>query len=175
MRSARSLFLVVVVASLALAPAGGADAARRFTFYGSGWGHGVGLSQWGAYGLAQDGWGARRILTHFYTGTRVHRAQHPPAKIRARRRPNAHSRQIVEVEHPCAGSRTLGERCRWRLVNARLRSQHRYHVGWRGIGAAFLAGGETKRGEGCEEEVERDERGASEHKRVQCVCHAPTL
>src|SRR5438132_216318 len=83
MRSARSLFLVVVVASLALAPAGGADAARRFTFYGSGWGHGVGLSQWGAYGLAQDGWGAQRILTHFYTGTRVHRAQHPPAKIRA--------------------------------------------------------------------------------------------
>lgn len=42
-----------------------------YTFYGSGWGHGIGMSQWGAYGLAQDGWSARRILTRFYSGTRV--------------------------------------------------------------------------------------------------------
>src|SRR5437588_10301227 len=95
MRSARSLFLVVVVASLALVPAGGADAARRFTFYGSGWGHGVGLSQWGAYGLAQEGWGPRRILTHFYSGTAVRRASRAirPDKIRvgiAQGRPRVH-------------------------------------------------------------------------------------
>jgi SpoIID/LytB domain protein len=29
------------------------------------------MSQWGAYGMAKDGWGYRRILTHFYSGTRV--------------------------------------------------------------------------------------------------------
>ena len=83
MRSLRSLFVVVVVASLVTMPAAGARAAHRFTFYGAGWGHGVGLSQWGAYGLAQQGWSDRRILTHYYSGTRVRRAAHPPGKIRA--------------------------------------------------------------------------------------------
>ncbi len=42
---------------------------KPFVFFGSGWGHGVGLSQWGAYGLAQDGWTHQQILTHFYSGT----------------------------------------------------------------------------------------------------------
>src|SRR6266567_8130074 len=44
---------------------------KPFVFFGSGWGHGVGLSQWGAYGLAQDGWSHQRILAHFYSGTDV--------------------------------------------------------------------------------------------------------
>lgn len=35
---------------------------------GSGYGHGVGLSQWGARQLAQEGLTAREILLHFYTG-----------------------------------------------------------------------------------------------------------
>lgn len=48
-------------------PADVAD--KPFIFFGSGWGHGVGLSQWGAYGLAQDGWTHQQILTHFYSGT----------------------------------------------------------------------------------------------------------
>src|SRR5439155_15171196 len=50
-------------------PAAVAD--KPFIFFGSGWGHGVGLSQWGAYGLAQDGWTRQQILTHFYSGTHV--------------------------------------------------------------------------------------------------------
>jgi len=36
---------------------------------GHGWGHGLGLSQWGAYGYAQHGWTYDRILAHYYTGT----------------------------------------------------------------------------------------------------------
>src|SRR5205823_2359611 len=43
-------------------------------FYGSGWGHGVGMSQWGSYGLALQGWSYEDILTHFYTGTTVGQA-----------------------------------------------------------------------------------------------------
>src|SRR5437763_403565 len=43
----------------------------NFTFYGSGWGHGLGMSQWGAYGLAHKGWNHTRILEHFYSGTTV--------------------------------------------------------------------------------------------------------
>ncbi|MDR1623318.1 MAG: SpoIID/LytB domain-containing protein [Synergistaceae bacterium] len=44
-----------------------------FVFRGRGWGHGVGLSQWGAQALAQKGWAAERILEHYYPGTTVKR------------------------------------------------------------------------------------------------------
>ena len=38
-------------------------------FTGHGWGHGLGLSQWGAYGYALHGWTHGRILAHYYSGT----------------------------------------------------------------------------------------------------------
>ena len=38
------------------------------TFYGSGWGHGVGMCQVGAYGMAMDGAGYQDILKAYYTG-----------------------------------------------------------------------------------------------------------
>lgn len=34
-------------------------------------GHGLGMSQWGAYGAGQSGWSANQILTHYYTNTAV--------------------------------------------------------------------------------------------------------
>lgn len=37
-------------------------------FEGRGWGHGVGMSQWGARGMALRGWDFTRILQHYYTG-----------------------------------------------------------------------------------------------------------
>ena len=40
----------------------------QFIFIGAGWGHGVGLCQTGARGLAQDGQGYREILAHYYPG-----------------------------------------------------------------------------------------------------------
>lgn len=36
---------------------------------GSGWGHGVGMSQWGSKGMADFGFDERQILGHFYPGT----------------------------------------------------------------------------------------------------------
>lgn len=75
--------MLSVLTGLALGPAGAAVAGPDgFTFYGGGWGHGLGLSQWGAYGLAREGWGAARILTHFYQGTRVSQAEDPPTSLR---------------------------------------------------------------------------------------------
>ncbi|HYY42503.1 MAG TPA: hypothetical protein VE775_07190, partial [Pyrinomonadaceae bacterium] len=46
------------------------DAGRLvgFTFTGRGWGHGVGMCQVGAYGLARAGLSYEKILKHFYTG-----------------------------------------------------------------------------------------------------------
>ncbi len=37
-----------------------------FLFTGGGWGHGVGMDQSGAAGMAADGWTAERILAHYY-------------------------------------------------------------------------------------------------------------
>ncbi|AWR85688.1 stage II sporulation protein D [Meiothermus taiwanensis WR-220] len=39
------------------------------TFWGGGFGHGVGMSQYGALGLARRGYGYQQILEHFYPGT----------------------------------------------------------------------------------------------------------
>ena len=43
---------------------------------GHGWGHGLGLSQWGAYGYAKHGWHYDAILAHYYSGTTL-----GPAKV----------------------------------------------------------------------------------------------
>ena len=43
----------------------------EITIEGGGWGHGIGMSQYGAYGMALDGNGYRKILKHYYTGVSV--------------------------------------------------------------------------------------------------------
>ena len=43
-----------------------AAAATTYTIRGAGFGHGVGLSQYGALGMAKDGKGFRAILAHYY-------------------------------------------------------------------------------------------------------------
>lgn len=42
-----------------------------FTFIGKGWGHNVGMSQWGAYAMAQQGYTYEEILQFYYTGITV--------------------------------------------------------------------------------------------------------
>ncbi|MDP8957783.1 MAG: SpoIID/LytB domain-containing protein, partial [Actinomycetota bacterium] len=44
---------------------------EQFLFEGSGWGHGVGMSQYGARGLALEGKGAADIISYFYRGASV--------------------------------------------------------------------------------------------------------
>jgi len=41
------------------------------TINGRGWGHGVGMSQFGANGMAQAGYNFREILQHYYTGVEI--------------------------------------------------------------------------------------------------------
>jgi len=45
---------------------------------GAGFGHGVGMSQWGARGMAARGASAEAILRHYYRGTRVSRLTSEP-------------------------------------------------------------------------------------------------
>jgi SpoIID/LytB domain protein len=77
----RLLVAAIVVVAMVL---GGsvANAADTFRFHGSGYGHGIGMSQWGAYGLANKGWSYQHILTHFYSRTRVVHSSTLPKRIR---------------------------------------------------------------------------------------------
>lgn len=42
-----------------------------YRFKGSGWGHGVGLCQWGAFFRGMRRWSASRILEYYYPGTEI--------------------------------------------------------------------------------------------------------
>lgn len=44
---------------------------RMVVARGRGWGHGVGMCQWGAMQLSRDGYGFRTILGHYYPGTQL--------------------------------------------------------------------------------------------------------
>jgi stage II sporulation protein D len=52
-----------------------------FVVQGFGWGHGVGMSQYGAQGYALHGWGTRRILAHYYPGTTLVRTRPRPIRV----------------------------------------------------------------------------------------------
>jgi stage II sporulation protein D len=58
-----------LAAAIALGGTTTAEAAKRFTIRGAGFGHGVGMSQYGAMGYASHGWDYKAILGHYYTGT----------------------------------------------------------------------------------------------------------
>lgn len=51
--------------------ASGSGSQRRFTFDGGGWGHGLGMSQWGARQMAADGRSAAEIIHHYYTDVQI--------------------------------------------------------------------------------------------------------
>jgi stage II sporulation protein D len=74
---ALSVIAAVCCAFVGAAPAG---AVTRLVVTGKGWGHGVGMSQWGAYGYARHGWSYERILAHYYPGTTL--GQAPAADVR---------------------------------------------------------------------------------------------
>jgi hypothetical protein len=74
---------VLALALSVLSPSvGQAEEPRKFAFYGSGYGHGLGLPQWGAYGLALKGWSSSKILGHYYKGTTVGPSPFLPSKLR---------------------------------------------------------------------------------------------
>jgi stage II sporulation protein D len=69
---------------------------------GHGWGHGLGLSQWGAYGYARRGWTFDRILAHYYSGTTL-----GPAKV-----------STVRVLLTAAKKTTIESSTSWSVVDA---------------------------------------------------------
>ncbi len=46
-----------------------------YLFKGKGYGHGVGLSQWGARGMAMKGYSYQDILFHYFPGCEIKKAR----------------------------------------------------------------------------------------------------
>jgi len=66
-RRLKAMLAALLGAGALMAPAAEAE----WTIDGRGFGHGVGMSQYGAYGFALAGRGYRDILDHYYTDTKV--------------------------------------------------------------------------------------------------------
>lgn len=87
----RRALLLITCLALATTSLAGARTEKRaelsadappssFFISGRGWGHGVGMSQWGAYGFAQRGTTYDAILAHYYRSTTLGKA--PVARVR---------------------------------------------------------------------------------------------
>ena len=87
-RSARvCLSLVGLLTMVALAiglAAPGTAVAADFVFTGRGWGSGVGMSQWGAWGAAKDGKDFCWILDFYYPGTVLEPLAQPDPEIKVK-------------------------------------------------------------------------------------------
>ena len=70
----RPLVLATLLLALSAVPA---EAASRLTVRGAGFGHGVGMSQYGALGFAQHGATYRDIVAHYFTGTQISKLDAP--------------------------------------------------------------------------------------------------
>jgi stage II sporulation protein D len=86
------------VLAIAAVPAAGQQAPASafgeavFVVSGRGWGHGVGMSQYGAYGQAQAGRSHEQILGHYYSGTTIGKAGRKVVRVLL-----AEGRQAVTV------------------------------------------------------------------------------
>ena len=90
----RRAFVAVLALAMTMSLTGTALAAPDFrdapmrtrpnpdvVLHGSGWGHSVGMSQYGAYAQSRAGWGFARILKYYYPGVSIPQ-QGMPNKIR---------------------------------------------------------------------------------------------
>jgi len=64
-------FLLVFTLLFSFTPAHAVEIPAQFNFQGTGYGHGVGLSQIGARGKALNGETAQAILSYYYSGTQI--------------------------------------------------------------------------------------------------------
>lgn len=108
----------VLALVLALPLAAAAEASVKWVVNGRGFGHGVGMSQYGSYGYARHGKGYRFILRHYYRGTSV-------GKLRKTRV----VRVLLEIEGGAVGFTAATSAC-----GRRLNPDHAYEAHRRGGG-----------------------------------------
>jgi stage II sporulation protein D len=73
-RQATAFVIAATCVALAAAALAASASAARWVIHGRGFGHGVGMSQYGAYGYAKHGRDYRSILGHYYRHTRIGKA-----------------------------------------------------------------------------------------------------
>ena len=73
--------LLVLLGFVLLCLPAQASAGTVFLIDGRGWGHGVGMGQYGARGYAEAGWGYQRILAHYYPGTKLQLVPARPVRV----------------------------------------------------------------------------------------------
>jgi stage II sporulation protein D len=97
----RALLIAATLVLLAPATAAAADV----VIDGRGWGHGVGLSQYGAYGYAlREGRDHRFILAHYYTGSDLGTAPATRMRVRLKR---ARAPKISGATRAVSGGRRI--------------------------------------------------------------------
>jgi stage II sporulation protein D len=73
--AATAFIVIAAYAALTMIPAHADPSvsarSASFTIRGAGWGHGWGMSQYGAYGAAREGLSWKQILAFYYRGTRL--------------------------------------------------------------------------------------------------------
>src|SRR3954462_12469442 len=67
----KKLALITAIAALALVSQASAATSSNFTIRGAGFGHGIGMSQYGAYGYAAHGADWRSIVLHYFKDTHL--------------------------------------------------------------------------------------------------------
>jgi stage II sporulation protein D len=109
----RRLALPVAIL-IVLATAAGAAASPVFVLKGHGWGHGVGMSQYGALGRAADGQNYKQILGFYFDGTSLgHTSQ---SKIHVLLTEGKSSVTLRSSESFKIGDKTLARFTDWKLV-----------------------------------------------------------
>lgn len=111
----RRLALPVAIL-IALASAAGAAASPVFVLKGHGWGHGVGMSQYGALGRASAGQDYKQILGFYYDGTEV--GQTSQAKVRVLLASGQASVIVRSSEDFNVGDKTLARFTDWQVLPA---------------------------------------------------------
>ncbi len=86
---------LIVTSSVLSSPAQATAVDPTFTFKGGGWGHGIGLSQYGAQGYAKKGWKYDAIIKHYYQGTKI--VSKPTVTIRVNIEDGAASRSQWKI------------------------------------------------------------------------------
>src|SRR5215210_1263565 len=121
--AASAAFAAVVAASGAAHPAASvaSEGATTFVVTGHGWGHGVGMPQYGALGYARRGFGYARILGHFYPGTSLS---------------NTSVKQVRVLLAEGAGSVTVSSQAPFRVRDAAAKS-YKLAAGSYAVGPTF--------------------------------------
>lgn len=136
------LAIVCAFALLAgLASAGKAEAST-WVIKGRGFGHGVGMSQYGAYGFAREGRGYRGILRHYYRGTTI-----------GKTRRSLDIRVLLEIDQGDVYFRRAHRACGRNLVPSRL------YRARRSGGRVLLLGPRGRVLKGCGSKLTTDRRG----------------